>query len=360
MIALLIGTRPEIIKMAPVVRELVKRRIPFLLIHSNQHYSKEMDADIFNDLQLSEPDVHLGVGSGTHAEQTGKIMIALEGVFLQHKPDVLVVHGDTNTTLAGALTAKKLHIPVAHVEAGLRSHDYLMPEEVNRTLTDRISDILFAPTNAAKKNLVLEGISEKSIIVTGNTIVDALRQHKKLSTQSTFLHDHSLKEHEYVVVTLHREENTATRTDIEKMFALFTHAHMRMKVPFFWPLHPRTKSFIEKEDIILPDFIQTSPAVGYIDMIALLSNASLVLTDSGGLQEEAYLLHTPLMTLRTSTERPETLSANFIIGSDREKFDRAWDAYIQHTVGWDGGLGDGNAAVRIVDILEDSKGAYGI
>jgi len=179
MIALLVGTRPEIIKMAPVMRELKRRQLEFLFIHSNQHYSQEMDKLILSDLRLNEPDFHLRVGSASHAIQTGRIMAGVEKICLAEKPTLMLVHGDTNTTLAGALASKKIHIPVAHVEAGLRSRDYQMPEEINRTLVDRLSDLLFAPTIVSKRNLLSEGFSSQQIIVTGNTVVDAVApQHR--------------------------------------------------------------------------------------------------------------------------------------------------------------------------------------
>ncbi|MEP7167008.1 MAG: UDP-N-acetylglucosamine 2-epimerase (non-hydrolyzing) [Candidatus Woesebacteria bacterium] len=352
MIALLVGTRPEIIKMAPVIRELQRKEIPFLFIHSNQHYSEEMDGLILKDLSLPSPDVHLRVGSGSHAVQTGRIMVGVEEACIRYKPEIILVHGDTNTTLSGALAAKKLHIPVAHVEAGLRSFDYAMPEEINRILTDRISDLMFAPTKLAQQNLLKEGISKDSIIVTGNTVVDALRDHLPFSKKSMFLTQHKLKPLQYVLVTAHRAENTDNKESFANLLSLLEHAHRKIQKIFLWPLHPRILSLLEKENMKLPSFILTTPPLGYIDMLAAMSNATLVMTDSGGLQEEAYLLKRPLITLRTSTERPETLSANFIIGTDQNKFDEAWSAYILKKVSWSDELGSGMAASKIVSSLQ--------
>ncbi|CAN5269196.1 UDP-N-acetylglucosamine 2-epimerase (non-hydrolyzing) [soil metagenome] len=351
MIALLVGTRPELIKMAPVIRELQRHRLPFLFIHSNQHYSQEMDELILKDLSLPEPDIHLNVGSGSHATQTGKIMVGVEKACKKYKPDILLVHGDTNTTIAGALAAKKLHIPVAHVEAGLRSFDYAMPEEINRILTDRISDIMFAPVESARENLLKEGMTDSTIVVTGNTIVDALQQHLRLSKKSTFLKKHHLTPDEYVLVTAHRAENTDDEKSFTQLVELLIHAHKKIKQPFVWPVHPRVSDILEKRKITLPDFILATAPLGYIDMLAVMGSASLVMTDSGGLQEEAYLLHKPLITLRTSTERPETLSANFIIGVDQDKFDEAWKAYKKNKVSWSDSLGSGDAAEKIVKAL---------
>ncbi len=352
MIALLVGTRPEIIKMAPVIRELQRRKMPFLFIHSNQHYSEEMDAVILRDLSLPNPDIHLKVGSSSHATQTGKIMVGMESACLEYKPQIVLVHGDTNTTLAGALAAKKLHIPVAHIEAGLRSFDYNMPEEINRILTDRISDLMFCPTKEAKKNLLHEGITRASIVITGNTVVDALKQNTDLAKKSLILKSLKLTKNKYVLVTAHRAENTDDPKTFSALIELLEHAHSKAKQKFVWPIHPRVQSILDKRKITLPNFILPVAPMGYIDMLAIIDSASLVMTDSGGLQEEAYILHKPLITMRTSTERPETLSANFIIGVDSVKFDEAWSAYQNNAVSWSDTLGTGNSAKKIVSSLK--------
>jgi UDP-N-acetylglucosamine 2-epimerase (non-hydrolysing) len=358
MIALITGTRPEIIKMAPIIKELQRRQLPFVFIHSGQHYTKEMDADIIADLQLPQPTVNLHVGSGSHAVQTGKIMEGVEKVCFDYTPSIMVVHGDTNTTLAGALVAKKLHIPVAHIEAGLRSFDYKMPEEVNRTLVDRMSDILFAPTEQARQNLLKEGIDPETIYVTGNTVVDALHQHLPLANHSSIFEkitlspSATLADPAYILLTAHRAENVDTKPNLEKLLYLLEHIHTKLYLPIVWPMHPRTQHTLTEFELTLPPFVITTEPVGYIDMLALLSKADLVLTDSGGVQEEAYLLHKPLMTLRDSTERPETLSANFIIHMDTQKFDSAWNAYQQNQVKWDDTLGTGTAHQLIIDQLE--------
>lgn len=352
MIALVVGTRPEIIKMAPVIREIQARRIPFLFIHSNQHYSERMDAIILKELSLPEPDIHLKVGSGSHATQTGKIMMGVEETCLKYKPDLLLVHGDTNTTLAAALAAKKVHIKVAHIEAGLRSFDYSMPEEINRILTDRISDILFAPTHTAKKNLLREGLKESTIKITGNTIVDALQQHLPLAQKSRLLKKLDIKSNKYILLTAHRAENTDDEATFAKLLSLLAHAHKKTLFPILWPLHPRTQAVLLERNITLPGYFKTIEPLGYIDMLAAMSEAALILTDSGGLQEEAYLLHKPLITLRSSTERPETLSANFIIGLNSKKFDAALSAFQNQEVSWSNTLGSGEAAKIIVATIE--------
>jgi UDP-N-acetylglucosamine 2-epimerase (non-hydrolysing) len=351
MIAVLVGTRPEIIKVAPILRKLNKDNIPHIFIHSNQHYSYEMDAKIIEDLGLKKPDYNLNVGSASHAAQTGKIMEGVEKICLKHKPKIILVHGDTNTTLAGALAAKKLHIKVGHIEAGLRSFDYKMPEEVNRILVDRISDILFSPTKLARKNLLKEGIQDKQIIVTGNTVVDALYDHINLAKKSELLESLKVKNDNYILVTAHRAENVDTKDRLTKLISLIEFASKTLDKKVIWPLHPRTKSKIEEFKIKISKKIIFTKPVGYIDMLSLLKNVHLVMTDSGGIQEEAYILKKPLVTLRTSTERPETLTANFIIDNDIEKFKKAWKAFKNNKVQWKNSFGNGKASDIIINEL---------
>lgn len=351
MILVLTGTRPELIKMAPVLRELSNQKIPHIFVHSGQHYSFEMDGLIIKDLGLRQPDFHLNVGSASHAVQTGKILMGVEELCTAHTPKLILVHGDTNTTLAGALAAKKLHIPVGHIEAGLRSFDYAMPEEINRILVDRISDILFAPTAIAKLNLKKEGITGKKVVVTGNTIVDAVRAHSKLADTSTILTSLNITKNAYILVTAHRAENVDDKQSLQALIALLEHAQRIVNLPLVWPLHPRTKKMLDMFCVPIPKQWIISEPVGYIAMLALVKNAELVLTDSGGVQEEAYILHKKLMTLRDSTERPETLSANFIIHNNKSLFDAAWEKYTQQTPTWSEAVGDGTASKKIVSQL---------
>lgn len=350
-IAILVGTRPEIIKMAPVMRQLRERKIPFVFIHSNQHYTKEMDEQIIIDLQLPKPDYQLRVGSASHAVQTGKIMEGVEAICLKEKISIMVVHGDTNTTLAGALCAKKLHLKVCHIEAGLRSFDYRMPEEVNRIITDRISDILFAPTITAKRNLLHEGIDKSTIVVTGNTVVDALYQHREIAAQRGEHRQQLLKEDEYILLTLHRAENVDDSDRFKKLLKLIEYVGKKLRAPILWPIHPRSKKQLEIFEITLPASIVTTDPIGYLDMINCMTHAKMILTDSGGIQEEAYILRKPLITLRDSTERPETLTANFIVDDSRKKVDEALQAYKKQGVSWKNAFGKGNASTLIVDTL---------
>ncbi|MEZ6002929.1 MAG: UDP-N-acetylglucosamine 2-epimerase (non-hydrolyzing) [Planctomycetota bacterium] len=351
MIAVVAGTRPEIIKVAPVLRRLKGDGLPYAFLHTNQHYSKEMDADILADLRLDPPDRNFGIGSLSHAAQTGRAMEGLEAWFIEHRPSIVLVHGDTNTTLAGAVAAKKLNIPVGHIEAGLRSFDQKMPEEINRMLVDRISDVHFAPTQIARENLLREGTPEESIEVCGNTVVDALHDHAALAEDSTIHRRLGLADRRYILSTLHRAENVDSRDSLAAMLHLLEHAGQRLDAPMLLPLHPRTRKNIAGFELKVPDNVQVLDPVGYIDMLALLMRASLVMTDSGGIQEEAYVLRRPLVTLRDSTERPETLKANFLVKSDITAFDRAWDAYLAGQPSWDDSFGDGRSAERIVDRL---------
>ncbi|NCN82801.1 MAG: UDP-N-acetylglucosamine 2-epimerase (non-hydrolyzing) [Candidatus Pacebacteria bacterium] len=351
MIALLVGTRPELIKIAPVLRELKLKKVPHVLIHSNQHYSEELDAQIIRDLGIIKPDINLHVGSGSHAVQTGRILEGVESTCIRINPQFLIVHGDTNTTLAGALAAKKLHFPVGHIEAGLRSFDYSMPEEINRILTDRISDVLFAPTEGAKKNLAKEGI-RKNVFVVGNTVVDALNQHMPLAKKTSILSRLHLNKDTYILVTAHRAENVDDKERLKLLLNLLEHASRVLKMPIVWPMHPRTSNSIQLNNLSLPREIMKLPPVGYLEMLALMNAAKLILTDSGGIQEEAYILKKPLITLRSSTERPETLTANSIVDLDQSKFDTAVKLYKEGKMLWTNAFGNGDSAKKIVVIMD--------
>ena len=348
MIAILIGTRPELIKMAPVMRSLTEQKVSFCFIHSNQHYSKQMDEVFIKELKLKKPDFNLHVGSSSHATQTGRIMEGVEQAIKKAKIQILLVHGDTNTTLGGAIAAKKLQVAVGHVEAGLRSFDYKMPEEVNRTITDRISDLLFAPTDGAKQNLLREGIAEKSIIVTGNTIVDAIKQHKQFANKSIVLKTYGLTAEKFILLTAHRPENVDRKVQLIKLFAAVSHVANKLSLPVVWPLHPRTESKLSQYSLSVPSEITILPPLSYFDILRLQMASSLILTDSGGIQAEAYVLKKPLITLRDSTERPETLSANFLTHLDIKKIDQALVAIKQEKISWGNAFGDGNASEIIV------------
>lgn len=352
MIAVLIGTRPEFIKLALVLRAFEKKKISYILIHSGQHYSLELDKQIMEDLKLPDPDYNLDVGSGSQAQQTGKIMLGVEQILIREKPEALVVHGDTNTMLAGSLAAVKLHIPIAHVEAGLRSFDNNMPEEINRIITDRISTLLFAPTKGTKQNLLREGVAENKIFVTGNTIVDALADHLPLAEKSSILRQCSLKSGDYILVTAHRVETVDEPKRLRALISLLNYATVILKKKIIWPIHPRTMKQLKENVIKLGDNIKTIPPINYLDMLSLISNASFIMTDSGGIQEEAYILKKRLVTLRNSTERPETLTANFLVDLDKDKLKKAVKTFEDGKVYWQKDVfGKGNASRLIVDHL---------
>ncbi|MEZ5975019.1 MAG: UDP-N-acetylglucosamine 2-epimerase (non-hydrolyzing) [Planctomycetota bacterium] len=350
MIAVVAGTRPEIIKVAPVLRRLKGDGLPYAFLHTNQHYSKEMDADILADLRLDPPDRNFGIGSLSHAAQTGRAMEGLEAWFIEHRPSIAGTRGYETPPWPVPLRRRSSTSPW-HIEAGLRSFDQKMPEEINRMLVDRISDVHFAPTQIARENLLREGTPEESIEVCGNTVVDALHDHAALAEDSTIHRRLGLADRRYILSTLHRAENVDSRDSLAAMLHLLEHAGQRLDAPMLLPLHPRTRKNIAGFELKVPDNVQVLDPVGYIDMLALLMRASLVMTDSGGIQEEAYVLRRPLVTLRDSTERPETLKANFLVKSDITAFDRAWDAYLAGQPSWDDSFGDGRSAERIVDRL---------
>lgn len=352
MIAILIGTRPEFIKLAPVLKILETEKMPYILIHSGQHYSLELDKQIIEDLKLPEPDYNLAVGSGSQAEQTGKIMLGVEQILIKEKPGVLVVDGDTNTMLAGSLAAVKLHIPIAHVESGLRSFDNRMPEEINRIIADRISTLLFAPTEGAKQNLLREGVAENKIFVTGNTVVDALIYHLPFAQKSSILKRSNLKKNDYILVTAHRVETVDEPERLRALISLLSYAVVILKKKIIWPIHPRTMKQLSVSRIKLDSNIEIIPPTDYLDMLSLMNNAAFIMTDSGGIQEEAYILKKRLVTLRNSTERPETLTANFLVDLDKDKFKQAVEAFKKGDVYWkENVLGKGNAGRLIVDHL---------
>jgi UDP-N-acetylglucosamine 2-epimerase (non-hydrolysing) len=354
-IGIIVGTRPEIIKMAPVIRECQKREIPFFIIHSNQHYSEEMDSIFFKELALPAPNYNLGVGSGLHSNQTGNILIKMEPILIDEKPDVVLVQGDTNTVLAGALTASKLDIKVGHIEAGLRSYDRTMPEETNRIMTDHISEYLFAVGPNQETILAKEGIEKNKIYTVGNTVSDSLFQHLEISAEtSTILADLKLKQRDYFLVTAHRASNVDVASNLMELLHLFDEMHANYAGTIVWPIHPRTQSKLKEFNIELPAYLQLIPPVGYLDFIQLQKHAKLILTDSGGIQEEACLLGVPSLTLRENTERPEAVEvgASELVGRNAEKAVKAAKQWLSRdSYSWDNPFGDGHVAEAIIDIV---------
>ncbi len=351
MIGIILGTRPEIIKMSPIIRECRERGIPFSLIHTGQHYSYEMDRAFFEQLELPEPDINLDVGSGTHAVQTGAILAGVESYLTGHPMDVVLVQGDTNTVLAGALAAVKLHVPVGHVEAGLRSFDRRMPEEINRIVADHISEYLFAPTQGAVAHLLSEGIAEEKIFMTGNTVVDALVQNREIARRKVDpLSAFSLEPRGYFLVTAHRAENVDDETRLRGIFKGLSRIGEEYDLPVLFPIHPRTRKMLSRFGIA-HDRIRLVEPQGYLEFLDLMAGARLVLTDSGGVQEESCIIRVPCVTLRDNTERPETVEAggNLLAGADPARIVDACRRMMEKEAAWENPFGDGKAASRIVE-----------
>jgi UDP-N-acetylglucosamine 2-epimerase (non-hydrolysing) len=353
-IAIILGTRPEIIKMAPVIKECQKRNINFFIIHTNQHYAKNLDAVFFKDLELPSPKYNLEIGSGTHAQETGKMLIGIEKILMKEKPDLVLVEGDTNTVLAGALSASKLQIKIGHIEAGLRSYDRKMPEEINRILTDHLSDLLFAPTKEAKNNLLSEGIKASKIFVTGNTIVDSVQQNRELAkNKSKILKKLDLAPKKYFLMTLHRQENVDNKTRLKNILRGIKRIYQKYKLPIIYPIHPRTKKRIRAFKLTIPEGIILVQPLGYLDFLMLEINTKLILTDSGGIQEEGCILKIPSVTLRDNTERPETLKvgSNILAGTNPKKIIQSATKMLKKPCQWENPFGKGRTGEKIAEII---------
>ncbi len=351
--AIILGTRPEIIKMSPVIRELEHQELDYFILHTGQHYSYSMDQLFFEELDLPEPKYNLDVGSGTHAEETAKMLTGVETVLVEEKPDVVLVEGDTNSVLAGALAAVKLGVKVGHVEAGLRSYDRGMPEETNRVLTDHMSDFLFAPTEGARRNLLREGLPDSKIFVTGNTIVDvAVQNSGLLNNPSVTLNYLNAEGNDYFLVTAHRQENVDNRERFQGILNGLRLISDEFGLPLIYPIHPRAKKKIS-EFALKPEGIILIEPVGYLRFLQLESKAKLILTDSGGIQEEACILGVPCVTLRDNTERPETLEvgSNVLAGTRPEEIIKMTRLMLGRSKGWKNPFGDGKAGRTIVKIL---------
>jgi len=357
--SIILGTRPEIIKMASIIKELEKRNEDFFVIHTGQHYSYEMDRIFFEELELPQPEYNLDVGSGTHGAQTGKMLEGIEATLQKERPDIVLVEGDTNTVMAGALAAVKLGIKVGHVEAGLRSFDRSMPEEINRVITDHISDLLFPPTQRGKEHLLKEGIAENKIFVTGNTIVDAVYQNLEISKKKkNTLKDIGLNKKDYILVTIHRQENVDNKDRFKGILQGLAEISHKSDKKIVYPVHPRTKKMIDilqlhDELHRIKNLILIDP-LGYLEFLQLEENAKLIATDSGGIQEEACILGVPCITLRENTERPETIDvdANMLAGTDPERIFNAAKEMMTRQAPWKNPFGDGNSGKRIIDIMK--------
>ncbi|MBI5747835.1 MAG: UDP-N-acetylglucosamine 2-epimerase (non-hydrolyzing) [Nitrospinae bacterium] len=352
------GARPNMMKVAPLIKEIkIHKELTPLLLHTGQHYDEKMSKVFFNDLSMPEPDIYLGVGSGSHAVQTAKVMVEFEKVLLSENPDFVVVVGDVNSTMACAITAVKLHIPVAHVEAGLRSFDRTMPEEINRIVTDSVSDYLFTTSEDANENLKKEGIPAEKIFFVGNVMIDTLLNHKEKADRSDITQRLGLKKGEYAVLTLHRPSNVDGKESLERILDALLYIQKRIKIVF--PVHPRTLKMIKEygfSDITkeIKNLIILEP-LGYLDFLKLMNDAMFVLTDSGGIQEETTILQIPCLTLRENTERPVTVmeGTNTIVGNDKERIIKEAENILNNggKAGRVPKLWDGRAAERIVEII---------
>lgn len=354
-VAIVLGTRPEIIKLAPVIREVEGRKIEFFILHTGQHYSDNLNQVFFEQLALPSLKYNLEVGSGSHAEETGKMLVGIEKVLLDKKPDVVLSLGDTNSVLAGILAAVKLHIRAGHIEAGLRSYDRSMPEEINRTLADHAADYLFAPTGKAREILLGEGIPEERIFVTGNTIVDAVFQNLEIARKrEDTLRDMKVNPGEYFLVTLHRQENVDDNTRIASILEGLDRVAEVYRQPVLYPVHPRARKMMETFGLN-PRHLRLTEPIDFLSFLQLESRARMVLTDSGGVQEEACILKVPCATLRDNTERPETLEvgANMLVGTSPERIIEGVKEMLGRRTDWPNPFGDGTAGKRIINILEE-------
>jgi UDP-N-acetylglucosamine 2-epimerase (non-hydrolysing) len=344
----IVGARPQFIKTSPLFKE-IKKKNNGILVHTGQHYDYEMSKLFFDQLGIPEPDYNLGVGSSSQGEQTGKMVIETEKVLIKEKPDCVLVYGDTNSTLAGVLSAVKLHIKTAHVEAGLRSFDKSMPEEINRVLTDHCSDLLFAPTKTSVENLHRENI-KKGVHLTGDVMLDALQENIKLAEKTRVLDELRIKPNDYFLTTIHRQSNTDNPQNLSNLLEALS--NINEKVVF--PIHPRTAKFIKShnlDDKIGKNIVLTKP-VGYLDFIFLEKNAKKILTDSGGIQKEAYMFKVPCITLRDNTEWIETVEDgwNVLVGTDKQKIINAVNEFQPKGKQRDI-FGNGKASKNIVNIL---------
>ena len=356
-IVIVLGTRPEIIKFAPVIRECLARNVPFTLVHTGQHYSRDLDEVFFEQLDLPAPDVHLQVGSDSHGSQTAAMLEGVEEVLFDVDPDVVLVQGDTNSTLAGALAAAKLNVDVGHVEAGLRSFDREMPEETNRVVVDHLADYLFTPTDETRRYLERESVAGQ-VVVTGNTVVDAAYQYADLATEkSTVLDDFGVDPGDFYLLTAHRAENVDRADRFASLLdgvARFAEQTGREVV---YPIHPRAQSRLDEFDLDVPESIRVVDPLDFLDFLRLESTAALAFTDSGGVQEETCILGTPCVTLRYTTERPETVyaGANCLAGLDPLDIVAAGSMMLGKQPDWEVPFGDGRASERILDTLSGTE-----
>jgi UDP-N-acetylglucosamine 2-epimerase (non-hydrolysing) len=350
-LAIILGTRPEIIKLSPVIRECDRRNLDYTLIHTGQHYSDNLDSVFFEKLDLPASDYNLEVGSKSHGKQTAEMIAGIESILLEEEPDTVLVQGDTNSVLAGAIATSKLDLDLGHVEAGLRSFDDDMPEETNRVLTDHTADHLFAPTEQSAAHLREEGIPSERIHVTGNTAVGAVQQNRTLANRkSSILAELGLEGTDFALMTAHRAENV----DDEERFADILEGVQRVASEYdlevIYPIHPRAGDRLDEFDFDVPERIRVIEPADYLDFLTLETEAELAITDSGGVQEETCILGVPCVTVRDNTERPETVDvgANLIVGTDPADIVNGATEMLDRNTDWENPFGDGTAGEQIV------------
>lgn len=358
MIAFILGTRPEIIKSAPVIHEARRRGLPFAIVHTGQHYTPELDDVFFRELDLPQPAYNLNVGSQPAAKQLAAMLSGLHDALTALSPRVVLVQGDTNSVLAGALTAHKMGIKVAHLEAGLRSDDWDMPEEANRVLAGIMADVHFCPTDVQRERLVRETIVD-GVYVVGNTIVDAARHYSSVASEkSDVMQRLGLIGTHFAVLTMHRPSNVDDPARLVALMEMLESTAQELELKIVFPMHPRTEAALTRAGVLerfsqSPSFVTSKP-LGYLDLLALQANAQLLLTDSGGIQEEANILRVPCITLRANTERPETVDAGGNVlfdGTDASRLIKLAREMMSRPRDWNCPFGDGTTSVRVIDIL---------
>jgi len=344
----IIGTRPEIIKMSPVIRALEKAELEFFILHTGQHYSYSLDDVFIQQLKLPQPDYNLDVGSRPPVGQTAKIMEGLAHILVKEKPDLVLVLGDTNTVLAGAIATAKMKIKLGHIEAGLRSYDRSMPEELNRILADNCSDLMFTPTENARQILLREGFAPEKIFMTGNTIVDAVYKHLEFAQA-----DSREVSGKYILATVHRTENVDDKDKFALIITCLRNVAKKFNLPVIYPAHPHSTNKAKEYGLEFKD-ITVIPPTDYLHFLKLESKAEVILTDSGGVQEEACILGVPCITLRDNTERPETLDigANVLAGTNPEKVLECVNIMLGKDNNWGNPFGDGKAGERIAEVIK--------
>ena len=358
-ILIVAGARPNFMKVAPLMCEFNKYTscLEVLLVHTGQHYDFEMSEVFFQDLRIPKPDIHLNIGSASHAVQTAKIMIAFERVALREKPNLVIVVGDVNSTLACALVSSKLNIEIAHIEAGLRSFDRTMPEEINRTVTDSLSDYLFVSERSGLRNLKSEGIDANKVYFVGNIMIDTLSANLPIINRSNILNECELTNREYCVMTLHRPSNVDSQETLCEIFDVLS--SISKKIQIVYPIHPRAKKMMKKHNFSnkfgkLDNLLVVDP-LGYIDFIGLIKESKFVITDSGGIQEESTFLGIPCLTIRKNTERPVTVEkgTNYLVGRNKTNVLRCVKKILngESKQGSIPELWDGKTAERIIEVL---------